>query len=291
MDLRRASKTEYFIIAILIIAAIASGLVVRAHTGMQSILKVDFLDIGQGDSIFITAPNGNQVLIDGGPDATVLERLDQTMPFNDRTIDLVILTHAHADHYAGLIDVMKRYDIDTVLDYQIPYEAAGYTEWNAIKHHAHNVVEAHAGQRIDIGGGAYIQVLFPYNQVTPSKQPKNAHDYMVVTRLVYGTEAVLLTGDMETEVEQKLLNAHADIASQFLKIGHHGSNTSTGIPFLQAVHPEVAFIGVGLHNKFGHPHQTTLDKLAKFGITYYRTDRDGSSELLLDGKEYAIRHF
>lgn len=252
-------------------------------------LHVYFLDIGQGDAIFIQAPNGNQVLIDGGPDNTVIQRLGRVMPFYDRLIDMIVLTHPHADHVDGLIEVLKRYKISVIAENFYDYRTAEYEEWNKAKLAA-RVAEVHFGQTIDLGGGVTLETVYPLRNDgnTSIKNPNNAS---VVLKLKYGRESVLLTGDIEAPVEQDILNKRENISADFLKVGHHGSKTSTTELFLKAVNPLVAFISVGAKNKYGHPHQVVLNRLEKLGVKYYRTDINHSSDLILDGKKYLIKNF
>lgn len=230
-------------------------------------------------------------MIDGGPDNKILQELGRVMPFNDRSIDLVILTHPHADHVSGLIEVLKRYKVDKILENYVPYSTAEYAEWNEAKEGS-EVIEARAGQVVDLGNGAKLSLLYPYDSgagdMPISIVAKNAHDFMVIPRLDYGSEGVLFMGDAEAKMESRLISDGASLSAQFLKIGHHGSKTSTTDKFLDAVNPGVAFIEVGVKNHYGHPHPTVLERLDNRGIKYYRTDVDGAVELILDGQNYQI---
>jgi len=263
-----------------------SFIAVNARAIGDSFVRIYFLDVGQGDSIFIQNFNGNQVLIDGGPDDKVLEQLAKIIPFNDRSIDLVVLTHPHSDHITGLIDVLKRYKVDQILENNYPYKAAEYDEWNKLK--AGSIVtEAVAGEIIDLGGGARLRVIFPTATET-GQYSSNPNNTSVVMKLEYGGELILFTGDIEAQVEKKLVLTGSELDSDFLKIAHHGSKTSSTQEFLDAVSPEAAFIEVGSDNTFGHPAPSTIDRLEKAGIKYYRTDTNGTIELLLDGQNFSI---
>lgn len=297
-EIRKVSKYEWFAFALVLVGVVLSFQALASGPNSDGLLHVYFLDIGQGDAQLIQAPNGNQVLIDGGPDATILQKLGEVMPFNDRSIDVIILSHPHADHVNGLIEVLKRYEVGTIIENYVPYETSEYTEWNTLKAE-HEVIEASAGQVVDLGDGVALKILFPYQPGTRSTdlgqanqvKVKNPHDYVVVAKLSYGSESVLFTGDMETKVETKLIATGADLSSQFLKVGHHGSKTSTSEGLLEVVRPTVAFMSLAAKNRYGHPHPTILERLEKFGIKYYRTDMDGSSDLILDGQNYSIRSF
>lgn len=260
-------------------AAVLSFVALKAAALTDGRLKIYFLDVGQGDAIFIESPTGNQILIDGGPDSKVINELSQIMPVGDRSIDLVVLTHPDADHVNGLVNVLERYDVAGILENPISHSGSGYAEWNRLKAEA-EISNARSGQMIDLGGGAAILVIYPYVGSLPKRQ---ANNNSIVAKLIYGEYSVLLPGDIEALVEKELAVRSPEIDSDFLKIPHHGSKTSTSEEFLNAATPETAFISVGADNRYGHPHPTVLDRLDKRGIKYYRTDTDGRIKLILDG--------
>ena len=284
---KRVSVLERSILAVLFASTVLSFIALPTAAG-DGLLHVWFLDVGQGDAIFIQAPNGNQVLIDGGPDNKVLQELGRIMPFSDYSIDMLVLTHPHADHVNGLIEVLKRYDIDYVFENNIPYDSAEYREWNSLKSEA-QVIQTQAGQIMDFGDGAKLSILYPYQPGSDKTKITVPHNFMVVMRLEYGGESLMLTGDMEMPLEKRLIGGSAFLKANFLKVGHHGSKTSTSEMFLQAVMPRTAFIEVGADNRFGHPGQVVLDRLESRGIKYYRSDIDGTVELTLDGRNYQIK--
>jgi competence protein ComEC len=281
----KISKLEWSILAVLLISAVLSFIAIPALAG-DGLLHVWFLDVGQGDAIFIQAPNGNQILIDGGPDNKVLQELGRIMPFNDHSIDAVVLTHPHADHLRGLIEVLKNYQVGKVLENKIPCDSPECLEWDKTEQKA-EVVQAAVGQIVDLGSGAELKVIYARQPDAGANAAKNAHDYMLVTELGYGGEALLLMGDAEKKIEQALA-AGADLRAQFLKIGHHGSKTSTTAQFLNAVKPILAFMELGAHNSYGFPHPEVTKRLEDLGIKYYRTDMDGTVELVLDGENYKV---
>lgn len=287
LETREISKPVKILLVLLLVSAVLSFIALRALAQDFGLLKVYFLDVGQGDAIFIESPNDNQVLIDGGPDGSIINQLSKIMPPNDRTIDLLILSHPHADHLNGLLEVMKRYKVGKVLEGDVVYQTASYDEWQKQKRRV-EVIQAQAGQLVDIGGGARIRILHPLTSDNAGLPVKNPHDFMVVSRLDYGEERLMLTGDMEAKVERKLIDSGADLKARLLKVGHHGSKTSSSENFLKAVDPEVAFISAGAKNLYGHPHKVVLDRLDNFGIKYYRTDIDGTVKLILDGRDYLI---
>ena len=254
----------------------------------DGLLKVYFMDVGQGDAIFIETPNGNQVLIDGGPDNKVIQELSKVMPFYDRDIDMIIASHPHADHVAGLIEVLERYDVKNVLQAKEDYNSPVVPVWiEAVRNEGANEIEAISGKVIDLGNGATLTIIHPFISVAGTLL-KNPHDAVVVAILKYGALEVMLTGDMEAKVERRLMLEGYDLKSDILKVGHHGSKTSTTSEFLSAVAPEVAFIQVGAKNRYGHPSPEVLSRLEKFGIKYYRNDLDGTVKVVSDGQSYQI---
>lgn len=284
--LKKISKLEWSILAALFVSAILSFIAIPALAG-DGLLHVWFLDVGQGDAIFIQAPNGNQILIDGGPDNKVLQELGRIMPFFDHSIDAVVLTHPHADHLRGLIEVLKNYEVGKILENKIPCDSPECLEWDNVEQKS-ETVRSEAGQTVDLGGGAELKVIYARQPDARANADKNAHDYMLVTELKYGNESVLLTGDAEKNIEQ-ILAKNPDLQAQFLKVGHHGSKTSTTAQFLNAVKPELAFLELGERNQYSFPHPEVIKRLEDLGIKYYRTDMSGIMELVLDGDNFSVK--
>ncbi|OHA08315.1 MAG: hypothetical protein A3A44_02400 [Candidatus Sungbacteria bacterium RIFCSPLOWO2_01_FULL_60_25] len=245
-------------------------------------LTLSVFDVGQGDAIFIDAGNGNQALIDGGPDGAVLAKIGGVMPFWDRTIELVALTHPHADHLDGLIPVLERYDIGMVVESGVNHSIPEYDTWHTlIRERGIPLHIAKAGERIRLSPDAALEALAPLRDFTGTSAP--VHDAMVVLRLVNRNAAALLTGDAEDEVEREMLRSGASVAADVLKVGHHGSKTSTSDAFLEAVRPNIAVISVGAKNRYGHPFQLVLDRLGRAGVRILRTDRDGDVVFVSNG--------
>ena len=250
---------------------------------------IHIFDVGQGDGIFIEAPDGNQILIDGGPDQKILSKLGETMLPWDRNIDLVILTHPHADHIDGLLGVIKRFDVGMIVESEVLHSIPEYAEWHTIiKERGIPLVRAERGQEIHIGGGFQFNVLAPFENFS-NKSASNIHDSMVVVKMVYGDISVLFTGDAEKKIEYKILTAGDDIHSDILKIGHHGSKTSTSEDFLQKVSPSFAVISAGVKNRYGHPTQEVIDRLIKFGVRIFRTDQHGDITFVSDGNTFDLQ--
>lgn len=243
-------------------------------------LLVTFFDVGQGDAIFIEAPNGNQILVDGGPGDKVLAKLGSKLPFWDRSLDLLVLTHAHADHVGGLLEVLRRYQIGAVLESGEEYSTPEYQEWRRlIKEKNIPVIVARRGQVVYIGKEIKLDVLSPFQNYN-GVSLKNPHDANVVSRLSHGENSFLLMGDAEKSLEFRLLfeslsSKFLVLSSQVLKVGHHGSKTSSSEEFLKIVSPRFAVIQVGRKNRYGHPHQEVLDRLVAIGAKILRTDLEG----------------
>jgi len=246
---------------------------------------VYFFDVGQGDSIFIQAENGNQILIDGGPGDAVLTELGKVLPFYDRTLDMIVLTHPDADHLNGLIEVVKRYKPKVILETGVLHDTAQYSEWRTfIETHDIPVIYAQVGEKFSVAEHLMLEVLSPF-RIQTGEKPKQVNQTSVVLRMDYGETSLLFTGDIESKTEQILaIVQHDAIDVDVLKVAHHGSKTSSIAEFLEAVSPEVAVISVGRNNKYGHPHPEVMDRLNGLGIPLYRTDINGTVVL------YAFLH-
>ncbi len=253
-------------------------------------LKVVFFDVGQGDSIFIETPQGHQILIDGGPSSAILEKLAKEMPFYDRTIDLIILTHPEHDHYFGLFEVLKRYEVENILWTGVIRDTAEYQEWiNLIEKEGANLLIAEAGQKIILQKDPliFMEILHPFENLA-GQEIKNSNDTSIVTHLFFEDISFLFTGDIIKKVEAKLVEQGVDLDSEVLKVAHHGSKTSSSLEFLEAVSPEIAVIQVGKDNSYGHPHPEVLANLEQFGIYILRTDIDGDIKIVSDGNNFKL---
>lgn len=252
-------------------------------------LHVYFLDVGQGDAIFVKTGSGRQILIDGGPDNTILRRLGEIMPFYDKSLDLVVATHPDADHLAGLVSVLEKYRVDQILETGLACATSLCRGWEETKEKEDaRVALAYREQEVEAGDNVSLLVLHPFES-QKGKILTKRNNGGIVLKLLYGSQSVLLTADIEKQIENKLVLSQADLDADFLKIAHHGSKTSTTDSFLKAVSPLAAFIEVGEHNRYGHPTEEVISRLESFGIKYYRTDTDGTKELVLDGQNYLIK--
>jgi competence protein ComEC len=255
----------------------------------QPYMEVVFFDVGQGDSIFIETSLDHQILLDGGPDSKVLEKLEREMPLFDRTIDLVILSHSDSDHITGLPEVLKRYEVENILWNGAEKDSALLDEWkNLLSLEGANVFIAKRGLKISFGDSEYLDVLYPLESLE-GELITNANNSSVVFKLTYGETSFLFPGDISRSVEMDILDSGADLDSDVLKIAHHGSKTSTSRDFLSVVSPNAAVISCGVDNSYGHPNAETLEVLEEYGINIFRTDLQGDIKLISDkNKIYGV---
>lgn len=254
------------------------------------ILAVTFLDIGQGDAILIEAPDGQVVLIDGGkPEGGIIRELSESLPWYEHTIDLMILTHPDDDHGGGLVEVTRRYDVRRVVYNGLVHDTPSYVALlDEVRRQSLPVTIIDRPQRIDLGTGVYLDIVYPLASIagTTSETP---NDTSIVARLVYGETTFLLTGDLEAAGEAALLGSGQALQSDVLKIGHHGSDSSTSEAFVAAVAPEHSVVSVGVDNDYGHPSRRVLHRLERAGAQVWRTDRQGRVEMRTNGVTLEIQ--
>ena len=280
----RAIKIRIAILALLSVCTFVVWFIPVSQSEAGSrYLEVHYLDIGQGDSFLIETPNGRQVLIDGGPNAIVLQRLSEVMDFGDHTIDMVVGTHPDKDHIGGLSDVLKKYDVGTILTTENKNDTQASALYDQLKQkEGADVINARRGQMFILDASTTLRVLFP------DRDPTNmeSNESSIVLQLRYGSSTFLFTGDSPEKIEHYLVSIEGNgLKSDVLKAGHHGSRTSTSEEYLDAVNPEYAIISAGLNNKYGHPHQEVMDRLKASGTTIYETSKEGTITLLSDGKQ------
>ena len=246
-------------------------------------LKVNFLDVGQGDAIFIETLNKKQMLIDGGPDLSILEKLGRIMPFYDRYIDVILLSHPEQDHLNGLIEVLKRYDVGIIVMAGIVRDTEQYKEFaGLIKNKKIPTYIAYDGGIIDFDNNIDFNILYPLEDMS-GKKLSDSNNYSVVGKLIYKNFSALFTGDIEKSVENKLIKSGVDLKANIIKIAHHGSKTSSSENFLKAVNALMAIIEVGKDNSYGHPHQEVLDRLKN--LLVLQTGISGNIQILTDGQK------
>lgn len=237
-----------------------------------------FLDVGQGDSIFIQTPQNHQILVDGGPGNKVLEELGEVMPFFDKSIDLIISTHPQADHISGLVEALKKYEVENVLFTGILYSNSYYDEFLR-EIYGQDIGVFIADWTTDfVFGEVKVDVLYPFEQIF-LESFKEVNNSSIAIKIIYRDVEILLTGDMEKSAEMGLVNADINLRADILKAGHHGSKTSSTPEFLNKARPEIVVIQSGKNNSYGHPHKETLANIKSAGAKkIYRTDLDGRVE-------------
>lgn len=253
----------------------------------SGLLTVSFLNVGQGDAIFIDAPSGRQVLVDGGPDTSVLRQLGRVLPWHDRDIDVIIATHPDQDHVSGLVEVLDRYHVDTIVHSDVESPAPAAAAFAAAAHASDaRKVLARRGERIDLGGGVTLDILSPDR----SLRTADTNVACIVARLTYGKTAFLLPCDAPQAIEQYLVRLDGDaLRADVLKAGHHGSKTSSSPLFVGFVDPQYVVYSRGCNNTYGHPNAETLATFVRFGVAALDTCLYGTITFISDGNTVRIQ--
>lgn len=239
--------------------------------------KITFLDIGQGDATFIEFSNKQQMLIDCAKDSRILEALGRTMPFYDKSIDILVVTHPDLDHYGGCIDVLKRFHVDKIVytgfEKQNQFFSAFKSEIEIQQQKKVQYLEIDKEQIWNIASTT-VHFLFPDRPVEQTSFEGN--NTSIIIKISQGEQDVLLTGDAEKELENYLIQKYGKALDvELSKVGHHGSDTSSIEPFLEATSPRIAIISAGLDNEYGHPTPRVLKRLKNIGAQIWRTDTQG----------------
>lgn len=281
MDTHQYRSLQTILVCIFLFVLFIGNLILWRDIWQGPAFLVAFFDVGQGDSIFMKSPWGHTVLIDGGPDTRVEEKVGKLLLPWAKHIDLVILSHPDKDHVFGLIGVLKRFKVDIVYWTGVRRKTAEYAAWEQ-QLAGQNVVLARAPQRIlwARNQSQHLDILSPVQDYA-GRLMDMSNESGVVARLVVPRHSVLLTADIPRSTELELVESGALLASDILKVTHHGSKNSSAPDFLQAVHPEVAVISSGEDNTYGHPHKETLAKLEQYGIQIRRTDQEGDIRFYL----------
>ncbi len=233
--------------------------------------------MGQGDAILVRTQGGQNVLIDGGPDRSIVYKLEKALPWYDRTVDIMILTHPHADHVTGLIEVAKRYHVGRVISTGMAHTTPEYLEWlDLLKKKKQTAAVFQEGDTITLDHDAKLTALAPPKSMD-LEHVKDLNDTSLVFLLETPRTKILLTGDAQELIEKNILASHAALLQNIdvLKVGHHGSRNATTKDFLDTVKPRYAVISAGRKNHFGHPHLETLARLRAAGAEIFRTDQSG----------------
>ncbi|MFA5087261.1 MAG: MBL fold metallo-hydrolase [Candidatus Paceibacterota bacterium] len=282
------NKPILFIFGILVAANIFSwSLFVEAHRSQY--LVVDFLNVGQGDSSFIKTPEGHKIIIDGGPDYNrAAEKLAKEIPFWDKEIDLMVLTHSEKDHFAGLFKILELYNVKNIA---WSGDAKDTEEFKSFKlavlkeqEEGSNVYEIGAKDKI-LFGKTEMDILFPYELTQNNGQSVNEN--CLVGKLVFDKNSFLFAGDISDKEEKQIITSQENIDADVLKVAHHGSKYSSSAGFLKSVSPKIAVIQVG-KNTYGHPTVEAISRLTDAGAKIYRNDLNGDIKVISDGKNMKI---
>jgi competence protein ComEC len=282
-------KIEFLHVLILVCLVVFAFATTSLASQNDGLLKIYYLDVGQGDAALVVTPSGQQILIDGGPSGAVINKLSGIIPFYDKSLDIVIASHKHSDHISGLMSVLERYEVENIVDTKAEYNTPEVKKWNDLKLlEDSKIIEPIASNYIDLGGGVRMVFLYPEKSLD-SLSSKNANNDSIVLLLEYKNFKALFPGDAELKQENAILNKKINIDADILKVGHHGSNTSTSLSWLGAVSPQVAVIEVGAKNTYGHPTKTILSRLENNNVKYYRTDTDGDIDIVSDGNFFKVK--
>lgn len=266
-------------VLVLCLLAVREGLIAspKAQTA------VHFFDVGQGDAALIVGPSGQQILVDGGPNLSLLEHLERTMPFLDRSIDLLVLSHPHQDHLFAFPEILKRYEVRNILMTGMDFGLPKYREMLTLAQEKQvHVLLADPTKDIIWKDGLMLDVVWPRSGLLGQKG--DANNTSVALRILYGKDSVLFTGDMEEPEERTILSAGIDVSADILKVAHHGSRTSSSTGFLMAVKATEAVVSVAVENSYKLPNSDVLDRLKNFGMKLHLTSLSGSLTVRMDGK-------
>lgn len=282
MQKRKALKI--FFITIIILALIPYYFLEDKNDN----LRMYFIDVGQGDGIMIKTPSDKVIIIDGGPFDDFCQKISSKLPFRKRNIDLLILTHAHQDHYLGLIKLIENYKINNIIysGYDANFSDYIYL-MNMIKQKNINLIKAKYGNEIDFDNNIKLKILHP---IDSKEKEEDLNNTSVVVKLTYEKFEAIFTGDLTCKGEDEILKYEKNLKSEVLKVGHHGSKTSSCENFLQKVAPEIGIIQVGVDNKFNHPNKEALDRLKKYNVRLFRNDQLGDIFVSSNGNNYCINN-
>jgi len=268
------NKFKLFLIFLIILALALAGYLYYDYQQKKS--EVIFFDVGQGDSALINLHGDNEILIDGGPDKTVLAKLGKYMSFYNRSLELVILTHPHADHLIGLVSLFDRYDIKKIMLTGVIYNESAYQVFlEKIKAKDIEIIYPQDFNQLELASDVFLNIIYPKKNIA-STNFADLNDSSIVVKLDTPDQDFLFTGDISTDIEGQILASSSPdlLDADILKVAHHGSITSSGEDFLQAVSPSSAVISVG-ENNFGHPSLRVIKRLERAGAEVFQTDQSG----------------
>ncbi len=282
-------KPIIFLIGVLVFTTYVISWYAFPKNTSSNELSVYLLDVGQGDAMYVRAPDGSDMLIDGGPagyksETPLIRELKNVMPFDDKHIDVLVVTNPDADHFAGFNDLLKSFSVGAVIESGTHSDTKTYKTFQSIVSEKKIPrVLAKNGMRVvlDKNYGVEYDVLFPDRNVSEFSR----NDGSIIGKLVYGTKSFMLTGDATSYTEGLVLaaNKQEGLKSDVLKVGHHGSRTSTSQKFLQTVYPEYAIISASRTNRYGHPHPEIVNRLKDFSVQILGTYQNGTIKCITDG--------
>lgn len=261
----------------------------QPETEFDGALEIYVLDVGQGDSIFLRAPGGETMLIDAG-EAQYFSEIDSFLKEQDvASLDVVVATHPHSDHIGGMSQIIEAYEIENFYMPAVTHTTATFEKMlSALEAREITLTIAYASSHAEIAWDedVSVRIFSPLEGM----DYEDLNDWSIVLNITYGETGILLAGDAEAYAEDAMLaNFPAeDFAATVLKLGHHGSSTSTTEAFLSAVSPQIAIVSAGAGNSYGHPDEETLALLEAYGVTVCRTDEQGTIHIMLDGKAAEI---
>ncbi|GKX66778.1 ComEC/Rec2 family competence protein [Inconstantimicrobium mannanitabidum] len=249
-----------------------------------SALRIHYIDVGQGDAILIQV-NHKNFLIDSGPSDSQSKILGYLKNLHINKFDYILATHPHEDHIGNMTAIIKKYDITTFLAPKVTTNTSTFKNMLlALKNKNMHINAIKAGSKvINLGENITVEVLSPNNS-----SYEELNNYSPMIKLTYGSRSFLFVGDAQKEVEQEVLSKNYDVKADVLKVGHHGSSTSTSNEFLKKVNPSIAVISVGANNSYKHPNKSVIDRLKESSIKIYRTDNDGNIIIDCDGKNIKV---
>lgn len=249
------------------------------------VMEVHYLDVGQGDSAYIKV-NNYDILIDAGDNGKEELLLSQLKEFNIDDFEVIIATHPHADHIGGMAEVLRDYKVESFYMPKVSHTTKTYENMiKAIEKQGIKIKPIKEGTTLDFGGGAFMKVYSPIYE-----KYENLNDYSPIMKFTFGESDFIFTGDAEYHSEEEVVLKYPnDLKAEVLKFGHHGSRTSSTTSFVESVNPDYGIISCGLNNDYGHPHRETLDKITKYEIESYRTDKQGQITLVSDGKTISVK--
>ena len=288
---RRNTARARRLLAMTLAAAIAGLVLIAAHRA-DGTVRIDVLDVGQGDAVLVQGDHGSRMLVDGGPDpARLLVALDDRVPPWDRRIDLLVLTHPHEDHVAGLARLLARYRVGRILEPGMLGPGPGYRAFASwLLAHDRRTERVATGDSIALDSIAF-RVLWPDPDAVPRRPPDTGTAINNVSIVLLGTvdgHRFLLMGDVEEEIDPILVQRglpRVDV----LKVAHHGSRTASTDAFLAAARPSIAVVSAGARNPYGHPAPQTLERLRGHGAAVFRTDLSGTVDVALEGHQWVAR--